>query len=359
LTQDKSVSEQFAVTRQLARRSHYVPADYLQGWSENETHVNAYRLLVPTERYRVWESRSISGLLYFTDLYTTVEASGESDQLERRLNAEIETPAAEVLEKVRADTAISAAEWQRLAMYLAALDVRTPTRYVEHVDFVAEKMPEILSNTLARVKREMEDAAAKGRPLRSLAPPDPPGTRAPQAPLRTTIEKNPDGPGGFLKVEYVAGRASWVQSIHSNLTGPAKHLTRHRWSILRPNRGSEWFTSDHPVVKLNYYGPDRFDFRGGWGNSGTELFLALSPRHLMYTKVGDHTGRDATLTHEMTGHFQRFIAKRASRWIVARCQPRRAEWFRPRKVDLELFVDEEAAREAWHRTQSAAERWED
>jgi hypothetical protein len=205
----------------------------------------------------------------------------------------------------------------------------------------------------------MEDAAAEGRPLRSIAPPEAPGVPPVRLPVRTTIEKNADRPGGVLKVEYVAGRASWVQSIYSNLTGPAQHLTRHRWSILRPNRGSEWFTSDHPVVKLNYYGPDRFDFRGGWGNRGSELFLALSPQHLMYTKVGDLSGRDATLTHEMTGHFQRFIAQRASRWIIARGHPRRAEWFRPRKVDLELFADEEAARKAWPQTQRAAERWDE
>jgi hypothetical protein len=78
----------------------------------------------------------------------------------------------------------------------------------------------------------------------------------------------------------------------------------------------------------------------------------------MHTKVGAASNQDATLTHEMTMHFQQFIAQRASRWIIARAQPGRAEWFKPRTVDLKLFNAEEAARKQWHDSQSAAERWE-
>jgi hypothetical protein len=216
------------MTLGLARRSHYVPEDYLSAWSDDKTHVNANRLLVPTARYRLLEPRSISGLFYFTDLYTTIERDGEPDQLERWLNTEIETPTADALDKARTDRPLTKSDWARLAMYTAALDVRTPTRYVDHVAFLDRNMPDILGDVLARAKQEIERATAEGRPLEPITPQDPPHVPLPRMPVRASVEKNPNGDGGFLRVEFVAGRASWVQSIYSNLTGPAKHLTRHQ-----------------------------------------------------------------------------------------------------------------------------------
>jgi hypothetical protein len=92
------------------------------------------------------------------------------------------------------------------------------------------------------------------------------------------------------QAEFIAGRASWVQSNHHLLTGAAPVLRKHRWSILRAARGAEWFTSDHPALKLNIYSDGRHDFGGGWGNPITRLILPLSPTHLMYTHIGDPTG---------------------------------------------------------------------
>jgi hypothetical protein len=152
----------------LARHSHYVPQKCRSGWSEDDRTVWAYRLLVPRPDYQVWKRHWVTGLLYFTGLYTTASESGESDAFERWINAEIQTPAAEPLEKVRANKQLTPGDWERLALYFAALDVRTPTRYVEHVSFLSTTMEEMLPKVLAGVKSEMEDAARENRPLRSV-----------------------------------------------------------------------------------------------------------------------------------------------------------------------------------------------
>jgi hypothetical protein len=139
------------------------------------------------------------------------------------------------------------------------------------------------------------------------------------------------------------------------LTGIARVLVDHAWCILRPNPGSLWFTSDHPVLRLNYYEEGQYDFGGGWGNPGSEIILPLSPTHLMYTKIGSRQFVNSTLSPEMTLSFQRLLAERAHRWIFAQGQPKRAVWFRPRTEDLAAFVREEQAWQAWHQQQRVAE----
>jgi hypothetical protein len=53
---------------------------------------------------------------------------------------------------------------------------------------------------------------------------------------------------------------------------------------------------------------------------------------------------------------QRCLALRAHRWIVASDVTRRAEWFRPRRVSLAEFVEENGVWDTWHDGQSAVER---
>ena len=63
------------------------------------------------------------------------------------------------------------------------------------------------------------------------------------------------------------------------------HPPRRRW-IDWVADGWEWFTCDHPVMRLNYNGPDDFTLQGGWDYKGTDLVMPLSPRHLLMTQVG-------------------------------------------------------------------------
>src|SRR5699024_11588180 len=45
-------------------------------------------------------------------------------------------------------------------------------------------------------------------------------------------------------------------------------------------------TSDNPVINLNYYRKDKYDFNGGWGVDNTCIMMPLTPKHLLYTQVG-------------------------------------------------------------------------
>jgi hypothetical protein len=119
----------------------------------------------------------------------------------------------------------------------------------------------------------------------------------------------------------------------------------------------KWFTSDDPVVRLNYYDPKKYDFGGGWGSKGTEIFMPLSPSHLLYTQVGEKPpsrGTQVSLNHaEM---ICRFIAEHAHRIIFAVEQDTHVPRLKPRIVNADLVKDEKIQWSRWHEEQTAAER---
>lgn len=51
--------------------------------------------------------------------------------------------------------------------------------------------------------------------------------------------------------------------------------------------GISWPTSDDPVICLNYYGKDNYDFGGGWGKKGCEIIFPISPNKVLYTQIGE------------------------------------------------------------------------
>jgi hypothetical protein len=172
--------------------------------------------------------------------------------------------------------------------------------------------------------------------------------------VRTVPAADRDG-GAYIHAEVVVGRGLWLTSTQDLLTGVANHLATHAWSIVEPYGAAEWFTSDHPALKLNYYKDRPYDFGGGWGSKGTELMLPLSPRHLLYTKVGATAAPRFTMPRFKTFQIQRFLAERAHREIIARREERRVSWFRQRVVDAERFADEERQWKHLHEEQRRAE----
>ena len=62
--------------------------------------------------------------------------------------------------------------------------------------------------------------------------------------------REPDGQA-FTRTDVTLGRGFWIASMRRLLTGVARVLTDHQWSILEPGDESEWPLTDHPVLKLN------------------------------------------------------------------------------------------------------------
>jgi hypothetical protein len=176
-------------------------------------------------------------------------------------------------------------------------------------------------------------------------------------PIRVTAAIQPGEKFGTLKCELVAGRGLWLFSIRHVLTNSVKVLLEQKWTILHPPDGVEWFTSDDPVIRLNYYGQGSYDFRGGWGRKGGEIMLPLDPRHLLYTKIGERPPqRGSILPRPKAEAIRRFIAEHAHRFIFGASPDSEVATLRRRLVDAAALRREQDQWSKWNEEQSAAER---
>jgi hypothetical protein len=338
---------------QTTAHNHFIPRAYLRNWSQDGKKVFTYSLLVPHENVPEWDLKSIRSLAAHEHLYTATHSGAESDAFENWIKEEIEDPAAEVLRKVATDVPLNRRELESLVRYAAALDRRTPASYLEQKARWEAWLPELLQDTLNRLPKALAKAAKAPPPARDSDPSDPLLFPLPVRVWTGAPDREDLVP---LHTEVTAGRGLWLHSLHRTLTTTYRVLLKHHWSIVRPYRGTEWFTSDHPVVRLNFYDEGNYDFGGGWGNRGSEFLLPLSPHHLLYTKVGYRAPPEIQASADLTAWIQRFVAERAARAIYAREPLRRIEWYRTRRIDAHLYREEQEAWASWHTEQGRAER---
>lgn len=294
---------------------------------------------------------SLKGLAYHAHLYTRVVATGLTDEVERWLDSEFESPAGTVIQKVVNDERLTPQDWSHLIRFLAAQDVRTPARLREMLQRGHQTLPELLEDTLKKSVHELEISRREGLLDRSRS------IDTEYLPCRVTTELSPGEEQGRLRVEIVNGRGLWLFNLKQLLTRTINVLFEHKWTILRSPEGMEWLTSDDPVVRLNYHNAARYGFGGGWGSPGTEIFLPLSPRHLLYTKIGAKPPQRGTvLSNELANRLQRFTIEHAHRCILAKEEDKNVSKIRPRVVDSAAFKSEADQWRRWHDEQTNAER---
>lgn len=339
--------------QQLKHEQHFVSQLYLKNWADNKNRIWSYQLLVPRENFPKWKHLPIGGVAFHRDLYTVITNGQEDDSFERWIESEFETPVRESLVKAVNDKKLTNHDWNRLALFLAAQDVRTPTNYFESTERWNRELPKVLDNTLNKLVQILEEHFREGKPI----PQVPPNTKLLNQVFDVSITTNtvPEKNMGEIRAKVVAGRRLWVETQRLLLTKTSQVLLKHKWSIVEPASGMSWFTSDHPVLRLNYYEPGKYDLRGGWGREGGNLIMPLSPRHLLYTQIGSDAQDRFAFSIEKTYEIQKFLAERAFRWIFAHKKLPGVVKLRPRYVNLKEFNNEEEQWRKWHQEQNLAE----
>ena len=344
--------EAFLTQADFHRDNHYVPCEYLKAWESSPGRVWVYRVLVSHTKVPLWNEKSIRGIAYHAHLYTRLAVGGATDEIEQWFDREYETPAAEVLRKITSNDRLEPSDWRVLIRFLAAQDVRTPARLVEFLQRWYKYFPDLFQDTLQKSVQKLESMKARGEEIRAA-----PFPLTEYFPLRVTTEIQPGQEFGTIKAETVVGRALWLFSIKHLLSKTAEVLQQHRWTIMTPPKGVEWFTSDDPVIRLNFHNSNKYDFGGGWGSKGTKIFMPISPNHLLYTQVGVRPPRRGTqFGPEQAGIIRRCIAEHAHRVIFASKPDANMTSLRPRTVNADLVKDENAQWSKWHEEQTEAER---
>jgi len=311
----------------------------------------AYRTLVSRPEIPLWRKRAIKGIAYHAHLYTRIAAGQETDEIEKWLDREFEAPAEEALQRATSDERLTSKHWTQLVRFLAAQDVRTPARLIENLSRWRRDAQHLLDSTLRESVKKI--AAAKTSEEPNVIS----GNNSEYIPLHVTAEASPHLGSGKLRAHLVVGRGLWLFSIKHLLTKTISVLHQHRWSILSPPDDLRWFTSDDPVIRLNYCGENKYDFRGGWGSRRSEILLPLGPRHLLYTHIGERPPpRGEVLTPAKAVAIRRIIAEHAHRMILAASPHEDMPLLRPRVVNDQLFRQDQEQWRKWHEDQATAER---
>jgi hypothetical protein len=324
---------------------------YLKRFSSNPGMICRYDLLVPNEQVPDWVEKPLDRVASHEHLYTSLEGQKEVDQHERWIGEEFETPAEDAIDRAVTGRRLRKEHWLRLILFLAAQDVRTPARLHERLEHWKKELPAMMDETLKESVSEIVQAKREGRkPKRAI------GTAPKGFPMRVRIEPSDDPGQALLSLQTTIGRSMWLWAQRHLLMGIAARLLDHRWTILTAPDEVTWWTTDDPVIRLNYYSETNYTFGGGWGSPGTEIFMPLDPGHLLYTSIGSSRMiRGTELTNRLANDFRRFIAEHASRHIFSSRRDLDVAFIRPRRVNLQDFLHEKEQWKQWPKNQADAE----
>lgn len=334
---------------QLHIKNHFVPQSYLKRWENTDHKISVYKTLVSSSTDPNWKKHTVSAIAYHKHLYTPILNGEASDELERWFDREFESPANIVIEKATQDQKLSKKDWEILIKFLAAQDVRTPARMIEHI----KRAPHFFSESLQHVLDEVKEAL-KNRDETSINT----STLPEKIDFPLKVHTEPSGQGGLiLKAESYVGRISWIYSIKYLLENTEKVLHDHKWSIIKPAKGYCWITSDNPVVKVNFEDEHNYDFGGGWGRLKGNIIFPLGPEHAMFVQIGDKAiPKNTRLTVNQTRLIRKLIAENSHRMIFSRSDDDEVISLKPRVVDAEKLKNEKLEIHIWHQKNSNLER---
>lgn len=325
---------------QIHKKNHFIPQLYLKNWSIDKRKIWQKRLLVSNENVPEWQSVSIEDTAYQKDLYSNLI---REDEIERWFDKEYEKPAQESINKLINDRRLSFDDWKKIIYFVAAQSMRTPARYFKTSEHMKELLPSILQNTLKKVQMDAEDYKNTGIITTKAKC----NADSKLLPIKVSLEKNDNALTAKLKAEMVVSRGLWLFEIKYILENTAKHLLNNKWSVIKPAKTYEWITSDDPVICLNYYGENDFDFSGGWGKKGSEIICPISPQHLLYTQIGKKHDSRWDADKIQTQLLNRLTAEHAFRSIYALNKTNDYNAFRKRIIDAEEYKREKNIWNQW------------
>ncbi len=320
---------------------------YLKRFASRPGFIYRYDLLVPDMNCPIWLEKPLNRVASAIDLYTSIENGVEADDYERWLNQKYETPAEDALQRAVSGDRMEREDWYHLVNFLAAQDVRTPARLQEAFTRWQQE-----ASSMTQYLKEAIEKYSSIRAGEHFSGPE--ADVEPGFPMRLLIRPSKDKKSAEVKVETAAGRRLWIWEQKQALRSASKHLHVHKWTTLLAPDGVTWPTSDNPVICLRQRANGTYDFKGGWNSEGTQIFMPLSPKHLLYTHVGRKRPQPGTiLDSEPALMFAKFIREHAFRYIFSSVRDSSIPRLRPRRVNLEDYMHEKSEWLQWNEVNKA------
>lgn len=326
--------------KDITHKNHYVPQFYLKNWSQDRKKIWVYSLLVPHAKVPYWQPKSIEYIAVWNDFYTRHNGEKEVDDFEKWFNKEFETPVEPVIQKLIDNKPITRQEEILLTHYVMAQDLRVPARVNFMLDIATKTVKSIMNSfSLDNVKKE-DILNAKLHAIDDLLP----------------INVHVDREKQEIEMSTFVGKSVYLSSLKFLLTSTIKKVENYRWHVVRAVDGVSFPTSDNPVILLNYYSKNNYDFNGGWGVKHVNIIMPLSPECLLFTEVGATTESSKFYTREWSDFFRKIIIEHAYRYVFAYEKQKGMLSVNPRRVSKEQFLEEKNSMNSWHEYNMKAEQ---
>lgn len=337
--------------KQIAKDNHYLSQSYLKHWEFSQGKVWCYKTLVSHQNVPLWKEKYIEGAAFFTHLYSRLDKGIVSDKIEHWFNSEIETPASLVFSKVLTNDQLKPDDWRTLVKFLALHDLRTPASLFEYLERASQSSMGVMQKVIDNFPKDLE--SFKNGVNESI----PREKNEYNFPFKITPEIIEGEELVKLKIETDTGRASWLSIIQHQMRNTSPILQKHKWTILHSAFGKSWFTSDNPVMRLNYQN-GKYDFKGGWNSKDTEIFFPLSPEHMLYTKIGSKPPlRGTRLSSDHTISINKLVVEHSFRNVFSNERVNEIEGLKTRSINPEQYKYEKEFWENWHFEQGKSENY--
>ena len=290
----------------------------------------------------IWNYSTIRSTGSWLDLYTRVVESEELDDFEKWFNSEFETPVKPVLEKILSGSSISSIESVCLSRYIASQHIRTPAGANHLFALLKKSWPHIIAD----VHRKLNiTPIPKANPTVPVEPD--------LFPVKITVDRD----NQTIATETLIGRGMYLYALRHLLTNTAQIMDTYTWQVINAADGITFPTSDDPVICLNYYAENEYDFKGGWGMPNGNIIFPISPTKLLFTQIGSHRFvPELDHSQKWSLFFRKIILEHAHRYIYDFEPHDDVPHIRPRVVDREFFLFEQKEIENWHSEQLKAEQ---
>lgn len=338
---------------ELRRDNHFIPKLYLKNWAQDGK-ILSYRLLVPHQKVPLWKAHPLKGIAFHQHLYTYTQGDKVTDEFERWLDSEFESPAAEAIQRVVQEQRLSRNDWRRLISFALCQDLRTPAHMRQFLERLQRMLPEMIDQTIERSITRLRNAAVHGTPLESNPKALKPSSFD-DCPFRLTSIPEPDGTH-TLKAEAVVGRRTWLWQMRMLLTETIQKIEPKGWTVLHAPPGMTWPTSDNPLIRVGVCDDGSYKFGTGWKSDKADLLLPISPKHLLHCTVGQRPAvRGSVVDRRLAQTIRRMIVQHADQYVFSVDAADIAE-LRPRVVDSQRYAEELRGWKNWGREQDQVER---
>lgn len=319
----------------ITRKNHYVPQMYLEGWATNHN-IWRYELIVPDERYPLWNNSSVESTGMQTDFYTRRSNGADDDEWEKWF-CSFETKAAEPLRKAREGRHLDATDWSALIDFVGIQCLRTPTAVARFLPHIREG----ISNGINEATKILSSFDAKEK----LSYYPKVNSDNDMIPASITIDRE----AGEIQTSVIVGKSTSLLAMKMVMDGVAREvLHQNRWGIITCDKNTSWPTSDNPVILLDYYADGSYDLEGGWGKKNTEIILPISPHKAIFTRVKSKLSPRIQCDYDMSKFIKKIIVENSYRYVFNNCEDQDIPIIRRRTVDKLLFLEVSKQMEKMH-----------